>query len=646
VARQAWDEVFALLTDADSADQIDVEALPLLADAAYLIGKPEEAVAAWERVHNLQLQAGHQEAAASAVARIGLILLDSPLVSPIQAWIRRARALLEDLPDSPVHGSLAVVSTWTALISGDLDGALSEATRAVEIGTRVGDPAMRALGLNGQARILIVRGQIDEGLALLDESLVAAASGQVDPITAAKLYCSTVCGFQGVGEYERADEWTQALDRVCSTQAVGSFRGFCRVHRAEIKRLRGEFGEAEELARLGYEEMRPYARLELGWPLYELGEIRRRIGDYAGAQDAFLEAHEHGWDPQPGLALLQLSRGDTEAAAASIRNAVANPPAFPEWERPPNTDLRRAPLLAAQVEIAVAAGDLGEARSALAELDRIAAKFGTKALRATVAARSGAVLLAEGGVVSAGSAYEQAARLWREVGAPYESALARMGVAAAARSAGNEQTVLMELRSARSTFERLGAMPDARRAIEQERLIGGDARLETAQRQKKVFMFTDIVQSTNLIEAIGDNAWRHLVHWHNDKLASLVAAGGGQVVQTTGDGFFVSFDSPNAGIECAVAIQRALEEHRRDHGFAPRVRIGLHQAEATPDGPNWSGKGVHAAARIGALAEGDQILASRETAEEADSRVTGSSPRAVSLKGIAEPVEIVAIDWH
>jgi class 3 adenylate cyclase len=159
-------------------------------------------------------------------------------------------------------------------------------------------------------------------------------------------------------------------------------------------------------------------------------------------------------------------------------------------------------------------------------------------------------------------------------------------------------------------------------------------------------MFTDIVKSTNLVELIGDEAWGHLVRWHNETLASLVASHAGEVVRSTGDGFFVTFDTAAAGIECAVAIQGALDEHRRRHGFSPWVRIGLHQAHATKEGPDWSGVGVHAAARIGALAEAEEILVSKEMAEAARTAYRLSAPRSVSLKGISEPLDVVAVEWR
>jgi class 3 adenylate cyclase len=169
------------------------------------------------------------------------------------------------------------------------------------------------------------------------------------------------------------------------------------------------------------------------------------------------------------------------------------------------------------------------------------------------------------------------------------------------------------------------------------------AETKTSRRVMKTFMFTDIVKSTNLLEVIGDEMWESLLRWHNETLRGIFNSHQGEEVDSTGDGFFVGFDSPEAALSCAVAIQRKLTEHRRAHGFAPQVRIGLHASVATQLGKNFSGKGVHEAARIAALAEGDQILASTVTTAETTFPVSGT--RSVSLKGIAEPMEIVQVEW-
>ena len=644
VARRQWQEAYDLLTEADRSRQLDTDGVAMRAEIAYLVGEPSVSGNAWKRVHAARLAEGDREGAAAAAARIAHILFDEGLEAPLRGWVMRGRDLLADLPDSPVHAALSVEMAWVALIySGDGEAALQEARRAVEIANRAGDPTTRALATNAEGRALILLGQIQEGLALLDESTVAAMSGELDGMATVVLFCSTVCALQALAEYDRADQWTQAMEQWTADRPLGPFQGVCRVHRAEILRLRGAWHEAEREARRACEEVRPFAGTVTGWPLSELGSVRLRMGNLEGAEDAFLRASQAGWDPQPGIALLRLAQGDPLAADAEIREALEHP-AHSNWERPPSSELQRAPLLAAQVEISIVVGDLERARQAAEELDRIALSFGSKAIKASAATARGTVLLAEKDLPEAIRSLEDGTTKWKEIGAPYESAKARASLAFAHRLEGNEKRAMVELRAARSTFDRLGANLDAARAAE----AMGDAPTDdqVPEAVDKVFMFTDIVQSTNLAEAVGDEAWGRLVHWHNQKLASLVLAHGGEVVRTTGDGFFVTFDTARDAAECAVAVQRALEENRRQNGFFPEVRIGFHGAHANPDGRDWSGKGVHAAARIGALAVGSEILASRTTAQAAGRGFAASTPQVVSLKGISEPVEVVAISWR
>jgi class 3 adenylate cyclase len=192
----------------------------------------------------------------------------------------------------------------------------------------------------------------------------------------------------------------------------------------------------------------------------------------------------------------------------------------------------------------------------------------------------------------------------------------------------------------------LACPTDAILIEEAEELLPWQLRGKTGppRRVVKTFMFTDIVGSTNLVEVLGDEAWETLLRWHDQTLRSLFVAHQGEEVVATGDGFFVGFDSPDAAVACAVAIQRGLTEHRQKHGFAPQVRIGLHASDATQVGTNFRGKGVHEAARIAALAGGGEILASKDTM--AGTRFSFADPREVSLKGITELVEVVTVDWH
>jgi class 3 adenylate cyclase len=164
------------------------------------------------------------------------------------------------------------------------------------------------------------------------------------------------------------------------------------------------------------------------------------------------------------------------------------------------------------------------------------------------------------------------------------------------------------------------------------------------QRVQRTFMFTDIVGSTTLLEAMGDEAWQALLSWHDKTLRGLFAANRGEEVTATGDGFFVAFESPDDALACAAAIQRGLAEHRANAGFAPQVRIGVHASDATMVGRNFTGKGVHEAARIGGLADAGQIVASVQTAEGGAFPV--QDRRTATVKGISDPIEVVTVDWH
>jgi class 3 adenylate cyclase len=163
----------------------------------------------------------------------------------------------------------------------------------------------------------------------------------------------------------------------------------------------------------------------------------------------------------------------------------------------------------------------------------------------------------------------------------------------------------------------------------------------------KTFMFTDIVTSTDLVGVIGDDAWAELLKWHDRELRSAFASHRGEEVNHTGDGFFVAFERADDAIDCGVDIQRRLARHRHEHGFAPTVRIGLHTAEATREGTDYRGRGVHVAARIGAAAGSEEILVSSGTlGATSSSRYGLSEPRPLTLKGVVEPVEVRSVDWR
>jgi tetratricopeptide (TPR) repeat protein len=479
--RGEWQHAHDLLVEADACTPLRRSDLPLLADVGYAAGRLDVTIDAWERAHAQSVRAGDHLSAAEAAVRVALhLLIDTALVAPVRGWIRRAERLLEGDDETPVHAWLAVVRNYERLLSGDFQSARQWAQRAIEVGTRC-DPAAAAVGRVAEARSLVLDGEVQQGLGLLNEAAVAAVSGELDPLSTGMIYCEVVCALQALAQYDLAEEWTAAMERWHHGQPVGSIHGRCRVHRAEILRLRGSCLEAEKEALLACEELRPYLRREFGWPLTELGRIRLRRGDIQGAEEAFLAAHELGWDPQPGLALVHLAKGDVALAAQSVRDALEHPLNIPSKELPPNTELRLAPLLEAQVETEIAAGDFGMARAAADQLSRIAALFESTALFASAALARGRVSLAEGDSAGARRDFEEAAHLWNGVGAPYETALARLGLGHAHRAGGNEERAVLEFQAARSGFERVGAVEQATEAV---RACGDAGRDDTRRRAR------------------------------------------------------------------------------------------------------------------------------------------------------------------
>jgi class 3 adenylate cyclase/tetratricopeptide (TPR) repeat protein len=635
--RHAWHEAFESLRTADSETPLLPEDLALLAESAWLAGDPDVAIDARERAHAGYLEQGDKCSAAGIALQLAVDHLDRLETAIGNGWLGRARRLLEESPiECAAHGWQAITLAFLALrMSGEQTEVLRQAKLAHEIGRRLANPSLEALGLQLQGSAMVALGHIDEGMALVDESTVAAVSGELNPLTTGMIYCSTISVCRALTDWRRAVEWTDAAERWCNRQGISGFPGICRVHRAEIMHFRGSWADAEREARRACEELSKYNLLLSGEAQYEIGEVRLRVGDLEGSLQAFRQAHELNRQPEPGMSLLRLAQGDPAAANISIKRALsaAESQAF-----------AKARLLPAAIEIGIAAADLDSVAKRVVELEQIAASFRTTAVTATAEQARGLLLVAQGDASTALPRLHHAVELWQEMRAPYEVARARMALGEALRADGDEGAARLEFESAKAAFERLGALPDAKRVGE---LLGDDQGIaaRAGERVLRTFVFTDIVGSTPLVEALGDDAWEELIRWHDQTLRVVFSRYGGTEVRQTGDGFFVVFEDASAAIESAVAVQRSLAEHRRSHGFSPQVRIGLHQAEASSRAMDFGGRGVHEAARIGALATGGQILASVQTVQNAATRFPVSASHSVILKGVSQPVEVVTVEW-
>jgi class 3 adenylate cyclase len=629
-ARNDWLNAFEILSVADAAETLGAEDLELLAEAAVWRGRISRAIDAHERAYEQYTARGDRRKAARAAMKLALWNGIKSAPSVAAGWEARAGSLLEGEPESVEHGYLALHEARGAMYRGDVERALARADRAAELGVRFGDRALEAQARARRGMVLVRRGDVADGLALMDEASAAAAGGELDAMATSIVYCNTIETCRNLADYERAAQWTDRANAWYARGTMVGFPGECRIYKAEVLQLHGAWDDATEELRRAWDELRDFCPALGSIALYELGELRLLRGDLSGAEEAFREAHELGRAVQPGLALLHLGQGKVEAAARAIKRAL---------EDQPSERLARLRLLPAQIEIAIAAGDMKTARAAAVEIEAIADDYRlsdcrTTALDARTQMAWGAIALAEQDTDEAVRRLRAAARLWADVDAPYELARTRVLLGTAYRSKGEEDEARADLSAARSTFARLGAVRDEQHAAE----LLGERALE------RTFLFTDIVESTQAAGVMSEAKWRKVLDWHDSTLRGIFASHGGDVVKHTGDGFFVAFQSPKAAIEAAVAVQRALDEHP---GYAPDVRVGIHAGPAFIHGNgDYGGVDVHAAARIGALAGAGEILASRKTLHGAASPFAIADRGTQHLKGIPDPVEVVSIDWR
>lgn len=631
--RHDWPEAHQHFAAADESEALGPTDLEAYGEAAWWLASLEEAITLRERAYRAHLRSEDRVGA----ARVALwLFLDytSRLRSMLAVGaLTRADRQLRDEPQGTVHGQLAVMQSFAALQQGDHVEAKRLAVAAADIARRFHDADLESLSFLMQGRAMVASGDVTEGLVLLDQATSAAVGGDLSPFATGVVYCASISACRDLSDYRRAGEWTEAAERWCHEQAVDSgFPGTCRVYRAEVKRFQGDWPQAEEEARQAARELEESFLDVVGAAHNEIGEVRLRMSDLDAAEDAFGKAHAAGHEAQPGISLLRLAQGRPGAAASSIRAALDNPYLQP---------LGRAKLLPAQVEIALASDDVDRAASAVDELDAIADTYRgpSPVLRAQALHARAALALAQGEPQEALEHARRALRHWQQVRAPYEVAQGRMLLARAYRALGDHDTAALEARSAKTSFEQLGARTDARRAA------GLSETQAPARQTTQTFLFTDIVTSTSLLEAIGDEAWNDLVRWHDRTLREEFRAHGGEEVDHAGDGFFVAFPSASAALACAIKVQRRLDEHRHEHGFAPQVRIGLHTADALRVDDGYRGKGVHEAARIAALASAGQILASKAVLDEADTAAAADGMTAVRLKGLREPVSVGEVSW-
>lgn len=454
-ACRRWQDAFDALSRADEASPLSADDVELLATAAFMLAREDDAVGYLERAHRLYLEAGEHSRAIHCAIWTCLVLFMRGEIGPASGWLGRAQRLLETEPDDRgQRGYLLIPRMFQQEAEGDVATAARTAEQIREIGKRAGDDDLFVLGLCGQGEMLLKDGRVREGLPLLDEAMVAVTSSDLSPFVPGIVYCAVILACQAVYEARRAREWTLALDRWAREQPqMVAFTGRCLVHRAEVFQLNGSWRDALEEATRARERFEQTRNPAAGLAHYRRAELLRLRGEFVAAENAYREASRFGWEPQPGLAQLRLAQGKIETAVAAIRRASAET----------SDSLKRAALLPASVEIMLAAGNVEESHSACRDLESIAERYDSTMLRAMLAYAKGAVFLAEGDPRAALVVLRGAAENWKDLDAPYEVARTRVLVGESCRGLGDEDSAMLELEAARAAFADLGAAPDLAR---------------------------------------------------------------------------------------------------------------------------------------------------------------------------------------
>lgn len=470
-AAHRWADARSLYLELRARGSLAARDMEALAEAAWWEGAIDESLSAYEEAYRLYLH-GDDPAprpAAMLAMDIGFSWFLRGEEAMGSGWLSRAQRLLEDQPECVEHGYLQSMEIDAANGDGRYDDAVALARSIASLAERFGDETLCAYALVGEGIARIKQGRVADGLRVLDEAMLPVVAGRVRPTYAGNIYCQLMSVCHELSDLRRAHQWTDATTRWCEgfSSAV-MFLGICRVHRAQLLQFRGQWAQAETEIQLVCEELAPMNVIAVGLAMYELAEVRRMRGDLAGAEDAYADAHRHGRDPQPGLALLRSAQGHHDEALGALRAAESATP----------DRLAKTRVWQALVEVATAAGDLAAAGAACEQLEEAAATFGSSGLVAAAALARGQFELAGGRAASAVDALREARQQWQHIDAPARVAQTRLLLARAYDDLGDSRAADLERAAAAETHRELGMVQSTAERAPQRVLPDGITRRE------------------------------------------------------------------------------------------------------------------------------------------------------------------------
>jgi len=443
--RGEWDAAITAFREADSRDALDPIELERLATAFQCAGRAMESEPVLERAVAAYSAKSDCLGAARTALQLAELTFEAGRVPVAQGWLSLARRNLNSCDESWEHGFEAYIAARVSVATGDPEAAVENGRRGLEIAARLGSEEIDALARMYLGYGEIALGNVNEGIKLVDEAAAATVSGSLGPRTGGIVYCGLIWVCCNRGDWQRAAQWSDSFTRWCEREGMVRFSGLCQLHRAEVMSISGDVPEAERELKIACDQLADYSPFATGDAFRILGELYLMRGELDRANSAFRRAHDLGWDPQPGLALLQAEMGDSDTALRGLRRSLDDR----NWA----LRQRRGLMLAVFVVIAAQRGDGEQARWALQELEDHPELWASEYHNGAVARARAEVALLDEDTDTAISHMRDAIRSWQAARAGLHLATCRMRLAELLAAQEDVAGATLELDAAESCFD-------------------------------------------------------------------------------------------------------------------------------------------------------------------------------------------------
>ncbi|MDX8510820.1 winged helix-turn-helix domain-containing protein [Mesorhizobium captivum] len=468
VAGRKWHEAAASFAKADAADELLTADFEEWALALECMGRPAEAIPLLARAVTAYGVAGERLRAASPAITLARIHLERGELAVAKGWHKRAAQLIDNAADSREHGLWCWMGARIMGAEAEPEQALALAEQAFAVGKSLEDPVVESLGLIYRGFFKLCLGETKAGQEDQDFAAALGLSSDVDPVVGGILYCNILWACRNFGDWARANQWTLGYEDWCRGHGLEDLSGSCRLHRAEVLGVLGTLKEAEALVRAALDQLALDAPWATGDALRVLGDIHLAAGEFTEAEAAYRASHAAGWDPQPGLALLQLEQGQAEAAFSALeRSLVGN-----GWP----TLQRRGMVLATLAKVAARTNRPERAKEVIAELETQPQRWPTASIRALTAEAKAELFIQEERLTEAARELQIACSRWNEIGSPINVADARLSLAALLIQLGDRTGAELELGTVLAVARKVDSPRLTRRYEELTGLLAGAKR--------------------------------------------------------------------------------------------------------------------------------------------------------------------------